>query len=186
MGAELVFPPAGGIKTARLVASILTGRDEQLPIILCDDDQPGRTAMRDFAATLYATAPDRLLSLKDIVFDGAEVEDLFPAEFLAGLIDRARNLPRVDQDITEVIDPCKPFVHQVEVWAAANGIKLPRHWKIDLALEAKRRALQRGIAAFNEDTIERWRKLFGAFLERGISSPAKPAVKKSAPRVGRE
>ena len=31
---ELVFPPAGGAKTTKIVASILTGRDEALPVVL--------------------------------------------------------------------------------------------------------------------------------------------------------
>ena len=39
---EFVFPPAGGAKTTKIVASILTGRDEELPVVLLDGDKPGR------------------------------------------------------------------------------------------------------------------------------------------------
>jgi hypothetical protein len=161
---ELVFPPAGGAKTARIIASILTGRDEQLPVILSDDDAVGRSAARQLHDELYASAPERLLSLKDFVFEGAEVEDLFPPKFLAEIIERACNLPRGEEDVRDVIEDGKPFVDQVEAWAKSNGIDLPKHWKVDLALEAKKKALKGGIAQFDETTTSRWTKLFIAFL----------------------
>lgn len=41
--AELVFPPSGGAKTAKIIASILVGRDDALPFVLLDGDQ-GRSA----------------------------------------------------------------------------------------------------------------------------------------------
>ena len=37
---ELVFPPSHGAKNAKVVASILTGRDEVLPVMLFDGDEP--------------------------------------------------------------------------------------------------------------------------------------------------
>jgi hypothetical protein len=160
---ELVFPPAGGAKSARITAAILTGRDEQLPAILFDDDVVGRSAMKDLRSNLYAAAPGRLLSLKEFVFDDAEVEDLFPASFLAEIIDRIERRP--EQQLVDVIKPNAPFVPQVEAWAKANKIELEKHWKITLSLEAKRRSLQRGIGTFNSETVDRWIKLFTAFIE---------------------
>jgi hypothetical protein len=160
-----VFPPAGGAKTARIIASILTGRDEQLPFVLSDDDAVGRSAARELREGLYAEAPDRLLSLKDFVFEGAEVEDLFPTEFLADIMDRVCSLPRGEQDIRDIVVKEKPFVNQVDAWAKANNFQLPKHWKVDLALAAKRRALQVGITRFDNDIVERWRILFQAFTQ---------------------
>lgn len=162
---ELVFPPAGGAKSARITAAILTGRDEQLPAILFDDDVVARSAMKDLRSNLYAAGPDRLLSLKEFVFDDAEVEDLFPASFLAEIMDRIERRP--DQQLADVIEPDTPFVPQVEAWAKSNKIALEKHWKIALSLEAKRRALQRGIDAFDKQTLDRWVKLFDAFIRLG-------------------
>ena len=71
---------------------------------------------------------------------------------------------RGEQDIRDVIESGKPFVDQVEAWAKVNTIELPKHWKVDLALETKKRALQRGITVFDEETISRWRKLFSSFI----------------------
>lgn len=64
----------------------------------------------------------------------------------------------------EIVVVGKPFVDQVEAWAKTNAIELPKHWKVDLALEAKKRALQRGISKFDADTVGRWCKLFNAFI----------------------
>lgn len=172
---ELVFPSAGGAKTARITASILTGRDEQLPIILADDDTPGRSAVRDLRSSLYAETPERVLSLKDFVFEGAEVEDLFPPEFLAEVADRL--LPRGDVDLRDEIHGGVPFVNQVEAWAKANGLNLPEHWKVKLSLEVKKRALKVGVKQFDTQTVARWKKLFDAFLEAPIA--AKPVKKRA-------
>lgn len=176
---ELVFPPAGGAKTARIIASILTGRDEQLPLILEDDDSIGRSVTRELREGLYANAPERVLSLKDFVFEGAEVEDLFPAEFLSDIIERACNLPRCEEEIKDAIQAGKPFVDQVEAWAKVNKIELPKHWKVDLALEAKKRALQRGIAKFDTETVNRWQALFNAFSQPTKPSTTTPTKKKT-------
>lgn len=162
---ELVFPPAGGAKSARITAAILTGRDEQLPAILFDDDVIARSAIKDLRANLYADAPDRLLSLKNFLFDDAEVEDLFPTPFLAEIMDRIERRP--NQQLADIIKSDSPFVPQVEAWAKSNTIELEKHWKILLSLEAKKRALQRGIGAFDTQTTDRWKKLFDAFVKLG-------------------
>jgi energy-coupling factor transporter ATP-binding protein EcfA2 len=45
-GRELVFPPAGGTKGVKVIASILGGRDEQLPVALFDSDQQGKATLK--------------------------------------------------------------------------------------------------------------------------------------------
>jgi energy-coupling factor transporter ATP-binding protein EcfA2 len=178
---ELVFPPAGGAKTARIIASILTGRNEQLPLILCDDDSVGRSAARELREGMYANEPERVLSLKDFVFEGAEVEDLFPADFLAEILDRI--VPRGEHDITDVIETGKPFVAQVEAWAKGDKLDLPKHWKVDLALATKKRALQGGVKKlFANDTIEGWRDLFQAFTQSNAASKTPQKQPKEAAR----
>ena len=52
---ELVFPPAGGAKATKLVASILVGRDEALPVVLLDGDEPGKRMAKDLAGGLYSS-----------------------------------------------------------------------------------------------------------------------------------
>ena len=93
---ELVFPPAGGAKTAKVVASILTGRDETLPIVLLDGDAPGRHAAKQLSEGLYAADKEKILNTDDFVgFDQSEIEDLFPVQFLATVMDRWQRRPEV-------------------------------------------------------------------------------------------
>lgn len=159
---ELVFPPCGGTKTARVVASILTGRDETLPMVLLDSDAPGRQLSENFKRELYAADPSRVLSVADFVgFDNSEIEDLFPPEYLAGEIDR---MVRDSEDrLSDVIESGKPFVGQVERWAQRNQISLDPHWKVQLSVRVKQRALSRGIADFDRTLVDRWVRLFEVF-----------------------
>ena len=93
---ELVFPPSGGTRTARVVASILTGRDETLPRILLDADGPGLQMAGHLKDNLYAETPDRVLSVADFVeMESAEIEDLFPPTFLAEELDRMEREPEI-------------------------------------------------------------------------------------------
>ena len=159
---ELVFPPCGGTKTARVVASILTGRDEMLPIVLLDSDSPGRRLADSLKGGLYATNPERILSIADFVgFEQAEIEDLFPPEYLAGELDRIEREP--EERLSDVIKEAEPFVGQVEQWAMKQEIVLDPYWKVHLSIRVKQRALSRGIGDFSDAHIEKWVKMFKAF-----------------------
>jgi hypothetical protein len=159
---ELVFPPAGGAKTAKVIASILTGRDEVLPIVLLDGDAAGNRFAANLKTELYAEHQNRVLSVSNFAkMDNAEVEDLFPASFLAEEIDR---MERDSEDrFADVVKPDIPFVGQVEAWAKTQGIELDPHWKVHLATRAKTRALNRGIGEFKDDIVAKWVELFEAF-----------------------
>lgn len=158
---ELVFVPSGGAKMVRIIGSILTGRDEELPFIVLDSDKPGADAARGLSSGLYADAKDRILSVGDFAdVEVAEVEDLFPSAFLAAEIDRM--VRDSEKPLADVVDEKKSFVQQVELWADAQEITLPSHWKVKLAKGAKRRALDCGIDHFS-DLSDRWTKLFKEF-----------------------
>jgi hypothetical protein len=53
-GRKLIFPPAGGTKGVKVIASILGGRDEQLPIAFFDSDQQGKATLKALGQGLYA------------------------------------------------------------------------------------------------------------------------------------
>ena len=161
---ELVFPPSGGARTARTIASILTGRDEILPMMLLDADGPGKKTASELtkATGLYAEAPERVLSVADFVcFESSETEDLFPAKFLADELDRLERRP--ETRLGDCIQPGSPFVTQAEQWAKSHSVCLDDYWKVKLAINAKQRALTVGIGAFDDVTVRRWIKLFNAF-----------------------
>jgi energy-coupling factor transporter ATP-binding protein EcfA2 len=159
---ELVFPPCGGAKTARVVASILTGRDEALPKVLLDSDTPGKRLADSLKSELYATKPEQVLSVADFVgFDQAEIEDLFPPEYLAGELDRLTR--DAEERLSDVVKAGEPFVGQVEQWAKEQRVVLDPYWKVNLAVRVKQRALLRGIGDFPDAVVEKWVKMFEAF-----------------------
>ncbi len=159
---ELVFPPSGGTKTARVVASILTGRDESLPIILLDDDAPGKQMAATLRNELYSEARDKVLSVGEYVdFDGAEIEDLLPEKLMADEIDRLIREP--DVRFADVVQSDNPFVGQLEAWASDQDVKLDPHWKVLLAIKVKQRLLSKGVGEIAEEYVNRWTALFEAF-----------------------
>lgn len=166
-GRELVFPPSGGTRTARIVASILSGRDETLPVILLDADDAGKRMANDLRANLYVDESNKVLSVDDFVkYDDAEIEDLFPFDLLAHEMDRMERGP--ETRLADVIRPDNPFVRQVNSWAAEQGVTLPKSWKVDLAKRVKQRALTKGIDSFPDNVVERWIRLFNAFRENKV------------------
>ncbi|WP_429806922.1 AAA family ATPase [Ensifer sp. B1-9] len=159
---ELVFPPCGGAKTARVVASILTGRDETLPKVLLDSDAQGKRFADTLRAELYASNPERVLSVADFVgFGLSEIEDLFPPEYLAAELDRMEREP--EERLSDVVKVGEPFVGQAEAWAKRQGISLDPYWKVHLAIRVKQRALSRGISDFSDELVGRWEIMFNAF-----------------------
>lgn len=164
-GRELVFPPSGGAKTARIVASILTGRDESLPVMLLDADVAGKKMAEGIKSTLYVEKPERVLSVGEFVgYDNAEIEDLVPFGLLTDEMDRIERGP--ETRLADVIREGEPFVGQVEAWATDQRVELGKDWKVKLAKRVKEQALTKGIGQFNDEVVERWVQLFRAFAEK--------------------
>ncbi len=163
---EIAFPPSGGVRIAKVVASMLSGQSEQLPAILLADDADGRAMAADLRAGLYAEAGRQVLDLAEITgMAGARAEDLFPPAFLADLLDRIERRP--ETRMADVVAEGRPFVDQAEAWAAGQGIALPEGWRVELARRAKLRALQRGPGAFEGDTVRTWKALFDSLTRLG-------------------
>ena len=161
---ELVFAPAGGAKTTKIVASILTGRDEKLPVVLLDGDAPGERMAQELARGLYAGETSKILCTDNFAgFGESEIEDLLPVGFLAEVVDRWQRGP--DVLFSEVTEKGKPVVPQIQAWADSQKLRLPDFWKVELAKRVKQRALDVGLAHFDEETVERWRAIFSTLID---------------------
>ena len=158
---EIVFPPSHGARNAKVVASILTGRDEVAPMMLLDGDAVGRKMAQDLRNGPYQEAKDRIHLTDEFVgFENSEVEDLFPVEFFADAVDRWER--RADQSFNDTVKAGQPIVPQIETWAQSQSITLAEGWKVDLARFVKNRALNLGSDKFSNETLEAWTKLFTA------------------------
>ncbi|MCB5364297.1 AAA family ATPase [Pusillimonas sp. CC-YST705] len=159
---ELVFPPAGGTKTLRITAGILTGRDEALPVVLLDGDHMGRRMATELTSSLYKGEEKRILSTDEYAgFEGSELEDLIPHQHFMAAVDRIFRGP--EQEFSEVMSPGTPVVPQVEVWAKSEGIELTPGWKVEVSKRVKASLLAKGIDSIENDLIERWVQLFSRF-----------------------
>ena len=61
----------------------------------------------------------------------------------------------------------QPIVPQIEAWASAQKITLAEGWKVDVAREAKRRALVSNFPGFDTSTLDLWTKIFSDLLDDG-------------------
>ena len=70
---------------------------------------------------------------------------------------------RSDTPFSDVVDATKSIVPQIETWAISQQINLPEGWKVEVAREAKKRALSGPEGKFDTTILGRWAKLFEAF-----------------------
>lgn len=159
---ELVFLTSGGIRGIQSVASILTAKDEILPIVLVDSDKSGEDFKKKLSSGLYQDSKDRIVSIGDYCsVSNAEIEDILPTNIIAREIEREL-LRRASDYFTDVVDTDKPLVPQVEEFAQRHQIELPKGWKVDIARRVKEQLLKQ-TADVDKALEEQWKRLFDKF-----------------------
>lgn len=161
---ELVFPPSGGAKTAKIIASILMGRDDQLPKVLLDSDSAGKQAIKSLRDDLYSQAKDRVIETDEVFANikGSEIEDLIPTDLLISVLDRMER--RAEQEFEDVHDPKKPIIPQIKNWSEREGFEMEQGWKVKLALGVKEKLLANTNRYVEDEDIARWKELFDKLL----------------------
>ena len=156
---ELIFPPAHGARNAQVIATILSGRDDVLPVMLLDGDDAGLKMAGDMRNGLYKNAKTRVVDTNEYVgFADSEIEDLIPVEAIVSVLDRWQK--SADHEFETVAKAGQPIVPQIEAWASVEGLKLEEGWKVELARRVKERLLARGTKDIDPEVIDRWSKLF--------------------------
>ena len=157
---ELVFIPSGGVRGIEAVAAIVSGKDEQLPMVLLDSDTAGKDFKAKLMPRLYKDSPERVLEVNDFIsIKDAEIEDLIPFSLLANAINRMfRDVD--DEMFSDVYDETRPLVSQIEEFASAHSVELERGWKVDLSRYAKNRLLSSNLKPLSQLHVDRWRDLF--------------------------
>ncbi|MDL1899505.1 OLD family endonuclease [Anaerolineae bacterium CFX9] len=157
---ELLFLPSGSFKGIKAVVPIIAAKDQALPHIVLDSDTPGRTTETQLKGSLYTAEPARITMLSEICgFEEAEVEDLFPAEFIAYVVTRYLRGP--EEEFSDVVISGSPLVPQIEAYAKKHNITLEQGWKVEVAKRVKERLLQRADSIDSEtEVVQRWKQLF--------------------------
>ena len=160
-GRELVFPPAGGARGVKPLASLLFGRDDKLPLVLLDSDQAGQDFAKALRDGIYAGSKNLILQVGDFFdqFPNCETEDLLPTQLMVEVVDRWQ---RPNTPFADVYKAGSPMVDQIAQWAKAQGLKLEDGWKVELAKHVKARLLS-GKDSIDAITLGRWTKLFEDF-----------------------
>lgn len=160
---ELVFPPSGGAKTAKIIASILMGRDDALPMVLLDSDPAGKQAAKSLQDNLYQGSKGQVLVTDDFIegMTETEIEDLLPTSLIIQVLDRMER--RAQQDFEDYHDLKKPIVPQIKEWAKKEGFELQEGWKVQLALGVKGKLLASPDKYLNEEILKCWTNLFKKF-----------------------
>ena len=164
---EIVFLPSSGVKGVRAMAGILSEPDQGPPFVLLDSDSSGNgMAMKLKSGGIYAGQPERVLQVGDFVdVDNAEVEDLWPTEFLATAASRHFRGPI--SDFSDVVEKNKPIVPQMESFGRENDIDMSLGWKVRLAKLVKRRLASSSSGVRKENKmVDTWVDLFNQFARQ--------------------
>ena len=164
---EIVFVPAGGVKGVKAVCGLVMGRNDDLPFVLLDGDAAGLEFARSLKKSLYDGDQERVLHFSNaIATPKCEVEDLFPPEFIARVVDRYLGKPYdVDEDFRDMLISNAPIIPQIEGYAAQYNIELPRGWKVEVARRLKGQLLrsQGNFLSKYPTYVCKWQQLFTTF-----------------------
>lgn len=161
---ELVFPPSGGAKSVKVISSILLGRDDELPAVLLDDDAVGRSAAAELKRELYKDHEGKLHSIATYTgMEGAEIEDIIPADLMVDTVDR---IIRLDEPFSDSFVSGKPIVPQIEAWASRQDHVLEKGWKVPIAVAVKKRLVSQKAEGTDATLPEAWTKLFKGLMQK--------------------
>ena len=161
---EMIFVPAGGVKSVKQLTSLIAGKQQELPVIVLDSDKSGEDYANKLEKELYSNDKDKILMIKDFVgIENAEIEDLFPEAILERPIERIIN----DRDFRfkDKFDRNKPVISQIEEWANIYSIDLIHGYKVELSKDIKRDLILSNISAMIPDEyIKKWVSLFNKII----------------------
>lgn len=161
-GREIIFPPAGGAKGIKAVASILGGLDGGLPLAFLDSDEQGTNFAKSLRAGMYMADPDRVIQVGAFVeIEDAEIEDLIPVDIIVKAVDRMIREP--ENPFESRYQTSKPIIPQIKAWAMAGGATLEKGWKVELAKRVKRMILDG--TTVSETTLAIWHRVFKGFMQ---------------------
>ena len=159
---ELVFMPVDGTKNIKPVVSIITGREEELPIVLLDSDMAGEEKKKSLKKILYKDEDEnKLLSVKDYVHtkvEKPEIEDIMDENFIVDAVNREFHSEIEDFEFDN--NSKKSIIEQIEEFAKENEITLEEGWKVKIAKRYVSKERND-----NKDIVEKWKALFNGLLE---------------------
>ena len=161
---EMIFVPAGGVKSVKQLTSLIAGKQQELPVVVLDSDKSGEDYASKLERELYSNDKDKILMIGNFIgIENAEIEDLFPEEILERPIERIIN----DRDFRfkNEFDRSKPVISQIEKWANIYSIDLIQGYKVELSKDIKRDLIAGNASEMIPDEyITKWVSLFNKII----------------------
>lgn len=134
---EIVFIPSGGVRGIPGVVSIVSGKNETLPLVILDSDQSGKDAKKKLLSGLYKDSHERVIEIADFSdVPNCEFEDIVPIDLMRRQLDRLfRDVE--DEDVFDSLLEGQPVIPQIEEFARKHRIELNKGWKVDLSRNVK-------------------------------------------------
>lgn len=163
---ELVFMPSGGVRGVSGIVSIISGKEDQLPLVILDSDKSGNDAKQKLASTLYKGMADRIITIASYsTVEQAEVEDLIPLELMNRHFDRVLFRDVDDEVFSDTYDSKQPIVNQVQAFAEKYSVTLPIGWKVELSKSVKAQLQKCSPDKIPMVYIETWTGFFNKLCE---------------------
>ncbi|MFZ5393881.1 AAA family ATPase [Acinetobacter bereziniae] len=158
---DIIFIPSGGTRGVKPIVSLLTGKNDELPIVLLDGDTQGSKMAEALRKDLYQDTPNSILIVSEIIgMDQAEIEDLIPPSIMKKLSRYQLRSNDPDCDFEDYYAKDLPILKQLEEFAVTNEIMLEKGWKVEFAKLVKNHLLKISRDKISEDTINVWKTLF--------------------------
>lgn len=158
---EIVFMPSGGVRGVPGVVSIVSGKNNELPLVILDSDQSGKEAKKKLLSGIYQASTEKIIEVSEFAcVENSEIEDLMPINLMKRQLDRLfRDVE--DEDIFDVLSENEAIIPQIEMFAQNYNIELSKGWKVDLSRSVKQQLLK--AKSIPESYIEKWVQLFSKF-----------------------
>ena len=162
---DIIFIPSGGTRGVKPIVSLLTGKNDELPIVLLDGDSQGSKMAEALRKDLYQETPNSILIVSEIIgMDQAEIEDLIPPTIMKKLSRYQLRSNNPDSDFEDCYVKELPILKQLEEFAVSNEITLEKGWKVEFAKLVKNHLLKISRDKISEDTISTWKALFSKLI----------------------
>ena len=156
---EIVFAPAGGAKGVQGIASLVSSKNDGLPLVILDSDTVGNNFKKKLENGLYKDFKERIISVNDITkLDQSEIEDLIPFSFITKAVEKLLGVQDEDDEFEPEED--KPLVPQIEAFAKDRDIILEQGWKVNLAKSFKKSLFGRKQRTIPDKYLKMWISLF--------------------------
>lgn len=152
---ELIFMPVDGTKNIKPVVSIITGRDDELPFVIVDNDESGKEKEKSLKKNMYATEQGKIVNINGFLLketNDAEIEDFMDISKIVECFNREF---RFEEDFSYSEKSKDSIVKQIENFVTENSYNLPLGWKVQIA----KRYINKNEDP-SEELLKKWEELF--------------------------